>query len=283
MLSHMNRPQSSIWPDPEVPGVFVQQWSGDYWDGIAYFPKRYQIGIIDTGKLILVYKEQPYSFEPKRVFFIRPGMVHAVQNDDTTGGSATCVFLEPALFESLAGSMDTVSFPDTLQLPDKKAEQRVQESFSAYSEQLMNPVAGLDAAALLTEAVGQLMATYASDEPLAVDETSRAVERAKTYLQTHFREKITLDELSEQSFISKYHLLRLFKEQVGLTPHIYQLHLRLNEARKMLMRGQPLADVAYSLNFTDQAHFIHTFRRYAELSPKKYQRKLRNFLQFLKP
>lgn len=279
----MSRPQSTIWPDSAFPGAFVQQWSGDYWDSIAYFPKRYQIGMIDAGKLILVYKEQAFTFEPETVFFIRPGMVHAVQNDGATANSATCVFIEPLQFESLAGDVLTVAFPDTLQWADKQAEKRVSEGFRAYSQQVMQPVAGLDSAALLAEAVGQLMATYDSTEKGAVDETRQAVERAQRYLQTHFREKITLDELADHSFMSKFHLLRLFKDQVGLTPHIYQLHLRLNEARKMLMRGQSLADVAYSLNFTDQAHFIHTFKRYAELSPKKYQHQLRNFLQFLKP
>ncbi len=280
----MAKPQSNIRPDPEQPGVFMQQWSGDHWDSIAYFPKRYQIGMVETGKLALSYKETTYWFDDQSVFFIRPGMVHSVVNDETTGGSVACIILEPSAVASLAASLSVdladLVFPDSLTLPNPAANQAVRTSFMAYVRQLEQPLLGFDMATLLTEAIGQLLAVFDRHEDADSQAQTLAIDRAKSYLQVNFRDKVSLDDLAGASFISKYHLLRLFKEQTGLTPHLYQTHLRLNEARKRLMRGHALADVGFELGFTDQAHFIHTFKRYANQSPKKYRDQLRNFLQF---
>jgi AraC-like DNA-binding protein len=277
--------QSTIRPDPDQPGVSVQQWSGDGWDEIAYFPKRYQIGMVETGQLTLAYKEQVYSFDNQTIFIIRPGLIHSVVNDETTGGSVTSVNLEPPALVSLAAGLSVdladVAFPDSLALVDSAANLPVRNSFLAYAHQLIQPVVGFETSTLLTEAVGQLLAAFDVGEVADDQGQTQVIDRAKAYLQIHFRGKVSLDDLAEHSYLSKYHLLRLFKAQTGLTPHLYQTHLRLNEARKRLMRGHPLADVAFELGFTDQAHFIHTFKRYTEFSPKKYRDQLRNFLQVL--
>lgn len=78
-----------------------------------------------------------------------------------------------------------------------------------------------------------------------------------------------MDELAQEACLSKYHLVRLFKKQTGVTSHTYQLHLRLNEARRLLFQEQPLTEIALELGFADQAHFTNTFKRYADgFSPK---------------
>jgi AraC-like DNA-binding protein len=280
----MSNFQTQFWPDNSTPGVSVQQWTGDHWDGISYFPKRYQIGMVEIGTLALTHKEQDDVFDAKSVFFIRPGMIHAVQNQQTTQNTTTSVIIEAEtmalLAEEFGANLSVFSGIDTLRLPDETAQISLRMSFLLYTRQLIEPIIGLNTRSLLTEAIWELLAVFQSGK-ISHSANSQAVERAQKYLQSRFLEKVTLDDLADVAFVSKYHLLRLFKEQTGLTPHVYQLHLRLNEGRKMLMRGQSLADVVYALNFTDQAHFIHAFKRYADLSPKKYQQQFRNFLQFL--
>ena len=70
--------------------------------------------------------------------------------------------------------------------------------------------------------------------------------------------------------MSKFHLSRVFKEVVGVTPGVYQMSLRVREAKRALRRREPLAHVAYDLGFADQAHFTRTFRRYVGVTPGRY-------------
>jgi AraC-like DNA-binding protein len=95
------------------------------------------------------------------------------------------------------------------------------------------------------------------------ENTNEAVERAAAFITKNFKESFSLDELAQQSFLSKFHLLRIFKSKTGLTPYAYQMQLRLNEARRLIFQDKSLTEIAYELGFTDQAHFTNTFKKNA--------------------
>lgn len=82
---------------------------------------------------------------------------------------------------------------------------------------------------------------------------------------------ISLQVLAEHLQISRFTLIRLFKQQFGLAPHAYQINLRINQARALLRSGRTLADVAFSLGFCDQSHFHRSFKAHAGVTPKQYQ------------
>ncbi|CAB3764399.1 AraC family transcriptional regulator [Paraburkholderia humisilvae] len=101
-------------------------------------------------------------------------------------------------------------------------------------------------------------------EPLAVD-------RARTYLAEHLAEKVTLDALSARSGIPPFQLLRAFQQNVGLTPHAFQTQARVREARRLLREQQPLADIAATTGFADQAHLTRTFKAIMGMTPGQYR------------
>jgi AraC-like DNA-binding protein len=94
---------------------------------------------------------------------------------------------------------------------------------------------------------------------------NEAVERAILFISENYKTSFSLDELAEKSFLSKFHLIKVFKNKTSLTPSVYQtqLRLRLNEARRLIFQKKSLTEVAYELGFVDQAHFTNTFKKYA--------------------
>ena len=56
----------------------------------------------------------------------------------------------------------------------------------------------------------------------------------KKYIEDHFKEEITLDQLSEAAFLNKYYLVHAFKKHFGVSPINYQLELRIEEAKMLL-------------------------------------------------
>lgn len=82
---------------------------------------------------------------------------------------------------------------------------------------------------------------------------------------------LSLDELSQAVGISRYAIIRLFKNNFGLTPHAYQLNQKINTARHLLKSGQTIVQIAHALGFNDQSHFHHVFKSHTGITPKQFQ------------
>lgn len=83
--------------------------------------------------------------------------------------------------------------------------------------------------------------------------------------------KLSIDEMARSLHLSKYHLIRIFKQTVGLTPHQFQIQNRIRKAQHMLNAGDNMTEVALATGFCDQSHFIKQFEKYVGLSPLTYK------------
>ncbi|KGK41997.1 AraC family transcriptional regulator [Nitrincola sp. A-D6] len=99
-------------------------------------------------------------------------------------------------------------------------------------------------------------------------------ERVRDYLHAHVGEEVSLDELSQVAHISKYHLLRCFRDYFGMTPHQYWQNYRINRAKEALELGMPLADVAFTFGFSDLSYFNRRFKPMFGLTPYQFRRTL---------
>ena len=82
---------------------------------------------------------------------------------------------------------------------------------------------------------------------------------------------MSLEELAQRVGLSRYAIIRLFKNNVGLTPHAYQLNLKINQARELLKQETSLADLAVNLGFSDQSHFHKAFKAHTGVTPRQFQ------------
>jgi AraC-like DNA-binding protein len=97
-----------------------------------------------------------------------------------------------------------------------------------------------------------------------------AVGRARAYLRERWDEPVTLATLSAAAGLSRFELVRRFRQQIGLTPHSFQTNLRVAHARALLCSGQPPARVAAECGFADQAHLTRTFKRAVGVTPGRF-------------
>jgi AraC-like DNA-binding protein len=112
-----------------------------------------------------------------------------------------------------------------------------------------------------------------TDTTLTPPETKQepsAVEKAKSYLHTHYQKNISLDDLANVVGLNRAYLIRTFKKTMGLPPHAYLTQLRLSEAKKQLARNIPIAQVALNTGFADQSHFSRAFKQTYGMTPGVY-------------
>ncbi|NEQ25345.1 MAG: helix-turn-helix transcriptional regulator, partial [Microcoleus sp. SIO2G3] len=130
----------------------------------------------------------------------------------------------------------------------------------------------LEQESLLLQLLSEWILRYAElrQEARAIAPEREAVRRVREYLQDHFHENVTLDRLSQIANLSPYHLNRVFSAEVGIPPHQYQAQVRIARAKLMLMKGVPIGQVALNTGFADQSHFGRYFKRYMQVSPRRY-------------
>jgi AraC-like DNA-binding protein len=98
------------------------------------------------------------------------------------------------------------------------------------------------------------------------------VRKVVQILQDRFADSISLDQLTASVGLSKFHLIRLFRDEVGVAPHAFQLQLRVSRARELLASGLSVADVADACGFADQAHFSRCFKSTVGYTPGAFRR-----------
>lgn len=97
------------------------------------------------------------------------------------------------------------------------------------------------------------------------------IDLAKKQIERHPEMKLSIDEMANSLYISKYHFIRSFKQAVGLTPHQFQIQNRIRKAQHMLNNVDSITEVALTTGFCDQSHFIRHFEKYVGLTPTVYK------------
>jgi AraC-like DNA-binding protein len=124
----------------------------------------------------------------------------------------------------------------------------------------------------LMEALVSLVARHAVDKVAAhrIGHEHRAVKLAKEYLETLPGENVSLDTLAHAAGIGPYHLCRVFRQETGLSPHAYQVLVRVRLAKTLLAQGHPISQAAAEAGFADQAHLTRHFKRMFGVTPGRY-------------
>lgn len=108
------------------------------------------------------------------------------------------------------------------------------------------------------------------------EEMSRGCAVIKEYIDNHYADKISLDDLAEISCISKYHLIHEFSRYIGMPPIEYQLKRRIQESKYLLtFTEMSVADVAFSLGFSSIGHFSRRFKQEVLCSPLQFRKQSR--------
>jgi AraC-like DNA-binding protein len=107
---------------------------------------------------------------------------------------------------------------------------------------------------------------------LVVWRRSPAIERALVYIGQHYVEPIQLCDLAKVACVSKCHLVRRFTATLGVSPHRFQLLLRLSRAKAMLREGTCITHIAQGVGFFDHSHLDRSFRILLGMTPTQYQR-----------
>jgi len=97
--------------------------------------------------------------------------------------------------------------------------------------------------------------------------------RAVDLMHSCYQDELSLDDLARAAAMSRYHFLRSFKVQVGITPYAYLQQVRLHTAASLLRSSShSIIEIALACGFTASSRFSAAFRRFYQCSPSTYRR-----------
>lgn len=97
-----------------------------------------------------------------------------------------------------------------------------------------------------------------------------AVSVVRDYLESNYRQNVTLEQLTALTSLSRFRLVRVFRRATGLPPHAYQSRLRVLHAQAALRMGCTISAAAWQSGFADQSHLTRFFKRFLGVTPGDY-------------
>lgn len=95
----------------------------------------------------------------------------------------------------------------------------------------------------------------------------------ENYINTHYRENITLDRLADLTFLNKYYLSHEFKKYSGQSPIEYLLNKRLKESKKLLATTDiGISQMSSIIGFSNSSYFSQYFKKNVGCSPSEYRK-----------
>lgn len=102
-----------------------------------------------------------------------------------------------------------------------------------------------------------------------------AVNRIINYLNENYEQKISLEQIAHNMYLSPVYISKIFKEETGESPINYLIKIRLEKAREILLdeNSGSIKSIANLVGYEDVYHFSKLFKKYYGMSPLYYKKK----------
>jgi AraC-like DNA-binding protein len=102
---------------------------------------------------------------------------------------------------------------------------------------------------------------------------SNNIKKIVLYIRKNLTNRISLDDIAKNLYITKEHLSRLFKKEMGVTISEYIIKTKIEQAKNMLQHTDyNILDIAVLLNFANSSHFSNSFKKITGVSPSDYRK-----------
>jgi AraC-like DNA-binding protein len=99
-------------------------------------------------------------------------------------------------------------------------------------------------------------------------------EQIKDYLETHYKDSLSLDDLEETFQISKYKIIRAFEKEYQQTPINYLNNYRMIQSLRYLQEEMTVKEIAEAVGFSDYNYFSRVFKRIMGFTPSRYRKEI---------
>ena len=255
----------------------------------------YELIFIDKGCCKITVEDTPYECHENDIIFLRPGVEHTLESLDTQDYSQPQVHFD--IIHDEYSEKRYVCYKKLNDIPDHDRvllskdvvdievptviRLKNAEYFKAQLYDLIDSfgdtgnISRLRTKALMTRILLIIFENY-DKTPSAQPGSAIEMNMIKSYIESNCSQRITLDTLAAQFFMSKFYIEAHFKKCFGVSVIKYYNRCRLRAAEKMLSEGKRIGEISAKLSFDGIYAFSRFFKNAKGISPSEYKRQSEN-------
>ena len=238
--------------------------------------ERFAIGVIEDGALGFYYRGENVVAPAGSVNLSNPGEPHTGHAAADLGWTYRMFYIDTSLLQyaasEIAGRPRGLPYFQPGVIHDRYLADLVRHLHVTLERE--DSVSRLEQESRILWMLTRWILRHADDHPTprATGQEHQSVRRAREYIEAHPGQDTSLERLAAVANLSPFHLVRVFRDQVGLPPHSYLTQVRVKRAKTLLDQGWPIAQVALEVGFADQSHLNRRFKGIVGMSPGQYRK-----------
>lgn len=261
-----------FWRDPVLQGLEMLHATYITYAFSRHAHEGFGIAIVESGAMEFDYRGASHIAPAGSVVITQPGEMHTGQAFVETGWTYRTLlpavdWLQQAATE-LSEYSEAIPYFSSPVIHDRCLNQQL----ASLHRTLETSPSSLERESCFLRGLAQLIYRHASSHPQIkpVGKENIAIQLVRDYLHCHYTQNITLEELAKLTDLRPLRLLRVFRKQIGLPPHAYLNHVRVNQAKQLLASGYSITDAALATGFADQSHLHRHFKKLLGVTPGQY-------------
>jgi AraC-like DNA-binding protein len=277
-----NPPPTRIWRSPYLQSIELVHGVSKSYSLPRHFHEELELGIRQGDGWQFNYRGTIYSVPSDTLVVTQPGEAHYAEatsdRDCTFRGLRVSVDLLRQVAMEVAGRETELPFFSMPLVHDRDLNTQIIQ----VQQALEHSISQLEQQTLVLDLLAQLILRCAEDPPClaSLGEERQPIDRVRAYLEDHYNQEISLEQLAQIANLSSFHLNRSFRKIFGMPPHAYQIQARILQAKRLLRKGWSIKKVAIETGFASQSHFGSHFKRLVCVTPNQYVQDSKNLISF---
>ena len=228
----------------------------------------HKIIVFISGKVTYHIEGKAYHLKPRDILLVSQGAIHKPEIDPSVPYERYIFWIRDDLscqeLNTCFQKANDRSF--NLVRADSALQERLKDLLPEIEQTLQNKHFGDTVLrnALFTQFmiyINRIFLRTSSSPDKKTYSSDTQVEQLLKYINLNLSENLSLDQLANRFFFSKYHMMRKFKNETGYTIHNYITSKRLLMARSLISQGMPVMKAAQASGFHDYTTFVRAYKK----------------------
>ncbi|MCE9687119.1 AraC family transcriptional regulator [Shewanella sp. AS16] len=272
----MHTEHIDYWHHPGLAGIALSQADLRQFSFDKHVHLDYHLGVVTRGGQGFIHRGCSYRLGQQGISTLNPDETHDGQSLGEEGYHVKVMSLPYSMMQTLSGELGLgrVHF----EAPMVEDPQLYQYFIRLHWLLTQGHSSNLAAQTHLLNFVQLTLQRHLGGPRRQTSKASGLSESQLALCKQQFHDEpwqnYQLETLAAEVGLSKFQFLRQFKHSTGITPHAYLKRLRLEYAKKSLMQGDRVGQVAQQVGFFDQSHFNKAFKQAFLVSPRQFQQRM---------
>lgn len=228
----------------------------------------HKIIVFISGKVTYHIEGKAYHLKPRDILLVSQGAIHKPEIDPSVPYERYIFWIRDDLscqeLNTCFQKANDRSF--NLVRADSALQERLKDLLPEIEQTLQNTHFGdpILKDALFTQFmiyINRIFLRTSSSPDKKTYSSDTQVEQLLKYINRNLSENLSIDQLANRFFFSKYHMMRKFKNETGYTIHNYITSKRLLMARSLISQGMPIMKAAQASGFHDYTTFVRAYKK----------------------